>query len=550
MISRVRKDDRGATLLIVLFLVIGIALVMGVVMTQVGTSVRATVGLRNESSTVYGGDAAAQYAINELRKGSFNGAAHGCDTAATETLPNFYPSVNGAQGASVSVRCTPDSSNGGAAGGGNSSPGSALLTLGTGANGEDGIWDGSVNNLTFKVSGGIFSDSNINLGNKSSGTGAQGNQKSVIEDVSTNSYIFAMGACPQNGGLGKFIITGTTTVTCNYSSNPASALDRRGMDPQSVPGHGTSFDPPAAPSVAKTPPACTGKKVYELQPGLYTDATALNALTGSGNSGSCARSIVHFNPGTYYFNFTNGGTHKWTSNAAYVVAGTPTAALDVASPPAMSKASPACVGPGTSGSSTSSGVLFVFGGDSRMDYTSSGSSDGDVEICASNAASGPPVAIYGLKSTIGSGAMQVPAESGCITATPYVFGGDAPHCALIQSYQDPTPIFTVHGTVYVPAAPIDMTFNNSSAQYFQWGLIARTILISSTGSASALANNVISVPDDAPAPFALPTYFYLDVYLCPGQSTCSASGTVSLRAKVQLSPTPPTTVKILSWSQK
>jgi hypothetical protein len=61
---------------------------------------------------------------------------------------------------------------------------------------------------------------------------------------------------------------------------------------------------------------------------------------------------------------------------------------------------------------------------------------------------------------------------------------------------------------------------------------------------------VIDVPDDAPAPFALPNIMFLDVFVCPGQSTCNASGTVRLRAKVQLSATTPTTVTVLSWSQQ
>lgn len=544
--SRARGDD-GVTLILALIIITTVALVIGATLALTTTNVKATVALRDQAANAYSADGAAQVAVNQLRANSFNGVANGCDTQSTETLTNFYPPVGSTPATSAAVQCTPDPNNSPGDGSGNTSPGSAMLTLGTGQNGEDGIWDGSENNLTFKVSGGIFSNSNINLGNKSSGVGANGNQKSVIQNVSSNSYVFAMGSC---SGPGSIQVTGSTVTTCNYSSNPVASQDRRGFDPQLVPGHGTSFDPPPAPTTTPAVPACAGKKVYTLLPGLYTDATKLNALTGSGNSGSCARSIVHFNPGTYYFNFTNAGAHKWTTDSAYVVAGTATSTLKVNSPPAMTQASPACVAPGTAAATASSGVLFVFGGDSRMDYSSSGSSDGDIEICASNAASGPPVAIYGLKTSIGSGAMRVPALTGCLTATPYVYGGDAGHCALIQSYQDPTPIFTVHGTVYVPTGAMDIVFNNSSAQYFQWGLIARTILISSTGSAGALANSVISVPSDAPSPFPTPSVYYLSVYICPGLSTCNVSGAVRLRATVRLSATTPTTATVLSWSQQ
>lgn len=541
-------QDRGAALILVLVIVTVIALIGAALLSFSDASIRTTVALRDQGAAAYAADGAAQIAVNQLRADNFNGVVGGCSTTTTEVLSNFYPASNGTPVTSAAVKCSPDPSNTGIGSvGSNSSPGSAMLSLGTGQNGEDGIWDGSVNNLTFKVDGGVFSNSRINLGGKSSGIGATGNQKSVIQNISTDSYVFAMGDC---SGPGAITVTAPTTKTCNYSSNPQSALDRRGLDPQLVPGHGTSFDPPSAPTSAATVPSCTGKKVYELQAGLYTDAASLNALTGNGQNGACAASIVHFNPGKYYFNFKGAGTHKWTSNAAWVVAGTTIGTLDVAHPPAMTLANPACVGPGTAAATTSSGVEFIFGSDSRMDYASGGSSNGNIEICASNATSGPPVAIYGLKSAIGAGAMAVPALSGCITqtATPYVAGGDSTHCALIQSYQDPTPKFTVRGTVYVPTAPIDIVFNSSTSQYFQWGLVARTILISSTGSASALGSATISVPSDAPAPFPLPNVMYLDVYVCPGSSSCVTTGSVQLRAKVQLSATTPTTATVLSWS--
>jgi len=369
----------------------------------------------------------------------------------------------------------------------------------------------------------------------------------VIQDVSTNSYVFAMGNCY---GPGSITVTGVTTKVCNYSSNPVSSADRRGKDPGTVAGHGTSFDPPAAPTVTPTVPPCTGKKLYELQPGLYTSATALSLLT---NGGACAGSIVHFNPGTYYFNFQDVAlAHKWTTSTGWVVAGTPTSPLSIASPPAMTQASPSCVGPGTTGSTTTSGVQFVFGGDSRMDYTGNGGStanNANMEICASNSSSGLPVAIYGLKTTIGAGSMTVPAMSGCITASGYPANGDSSHCAILQSYQDVSPTFTVHGTVYTPPAVISIVFNGSSAQYFQWGLVARSILINSTGSASSLVNSVISVPNNAPAPFALPNLMYLEVFVCHAQSTCNTSGRVRLRAKVQLSVATPTKATILTWSE-
>src|SRR5207253_371714 len=81
-------------------------------------------------------------------------------------------------------------------------------------------------------------------------------------------------------------------------------------------------------------------KVYELQPGLYRDAGLLNALT---NNASCAKSVFHLNPGRYYFDFQTPGTHRWTVSDGYLVGGTATAPLNIASPPAMPGS---CVAPG------------------------------------------------------------------------------------------------------------------------------------------------------------------------------------------------------------
>jgi hypothetical protein len=120
---------------------------------------------------------------------------------------------------------------------------------------------------------------------------------------------------------------------------------------------------------------------------------------------------------------------------------------------------------------------------------------------------------------------------------------------VLQTTNDPNPGTTIYGTTYVPNAVIDLYLNNATVQVFRWGLVARSVLIGATGSPN-LANAVIDVPDDAPAPFPLPTYFYLDVYLCPGQATCNTSGTVALRAKIQVSSTTPRSVKVLSWSQR
>jgi len=411
-------------------------------------------------------------------------------------------------------------------GGANSSPGTALLTMATGS--EVGIQVDSSNNDALKVKGGIYSNSTINLlGNKSN-----------LANTATGSYAYVLNGCTSTG-TSVLTVTADSTKDCNYSTNPLSATDRRGMDPGTVTGHGASFDAPAGPGTAQTPPLCTTVKVYELQQGLYTDATKLNALT---NGGTCGGAVVHLNPGKYFFNFA-AGSPTWTISAGFLIGGTPTSTLKVSPTPTMSGT---CVKPGSAAATTSSGVELVFGGTSRLYLDGNGSPDttnGNIELCASNAASGPPIVIYGLQTPVGS----VPAQSGCITQAGFAASGDATHCALLGSNNQPNPLITLWGTTYAPKAAIELQLNNRTNQVFRWGLLARVIRVRSTGSAN-LASAVVDVPDDAPAPFALPSQRYLYVYVCPGSATCSTSGKLRLRASVMLSPTAPKTVTVTSWS--
>lgn len=336
-----------------------------------------------------------------------------------------------------------------------------------------------------------------------------------------------------------------------------SATDRRGEDPGTIAGHGLSFDAPAPPSVVGSvlPVACTAKTVFEFQPGVYRSAAALNALTDA--TAICSGSVWHFNPGRYFFNFTDLTAHEWAVSSGFLVGGTAnvTGALTVARVAALQTAKqPFCKAPVVgSAVGTNPGVQFVFGGDSRI-FVNKGlaGANPDMQICASNSASGPPMAIYGLKSSIGigSGAFVVQAESGCITQAGYITeGGDGSHCPIVKTIQDPNPALTIYGTTYVPAAVVDLYLNNNTVQVFRWGLVTRSVLIGATGSAS-LGSAVIDVPDDAPAPFALPSNMYLDVFVCPGVASCSSAGTLRLRVKVQLSVNLPTTATVLSWSEQ
>jgi len=523
MIQRLKKsDDRGAALLLALIIVVVFAIGLSALLTFSDTSIRSTVALRDQASVNYDADGAAQVAINQLRKDNFNGASGGCTTAATLVLPNFYPATATAPAASAAVKCTPDALNATSGGGStsNTSPGSALLALATVASGETGI---SANVLAgaIKIRGGVFSNSTID---------APGGLSNVWTPPASNpsgkTYNIARGAC-----------TGTITVnpaygttTCNYGTT----ADTRGDDPGTLPGAPASYSAPTASTAAGTIGTCAGGRTYQtVTPGLFTSASALNGLTG------CSQNIVVFTPGTYYFNFTGSGTHLWDAPAINIIGGTPT--IPLTTTPSADDMVTACIGPGDTGSTTSSGVLFVFGGDSQLGVNTSSGNGSQMTLCASNS-TGPPIAIYGLKTAV-TGVNTVPAQSGCVTAIP----PSTPNCSMITTGNSPKSTLTIRGTTYVPKAKISITLNNASRKVFYWGLITRSIAFSGTGSAD-VSSALVDVPDVAASPTPGPTIMYLDVYVCPGSSTCSATGTIRLRAKALVSAVAPRTVSVLSWS--
>jgi hypothetical protein len=523
-------DDSGASLIFALFLITTIALVSTATLAFADTSIRSTVSMRAVSSTEYAGDAAGEIAVNQLRRAQFNGVATGCDTSTTEVLSNLYPATGTAPAASAAVTCTPSTANG-VGGGSNSSPGSALLTLATGT--EKGILVDDGNSGSVKVGGGIFSNSTINL----AGTNAS------LESTDASSYAYAMGGCALSG-TSQLIVAATSVKNCNYSSDPSAATNRNGQDPGTVTGHGLSFDPPTSTGAVATVPACTGKKVYQLQPGVYTSADALNALTGA--DATCKGSVIHLNPGSYFFNFP-AGSPAWIVYQAFVIGGTATKTLATSPLPTMPGS---CVKPDSSAATTSSGVELFFGGLSRLYLSGTGVSaadgNGNIELCASNKASGPPVVIYGLKTAVGS----VPAQSGCISALGYgdTAVNDSSHCPVIGADTQPYSMLALWGTTYVPAAGVELTLNNNTDQVFEWGLLARLVRLHATAAAD-LSLPVIDVPDDADAPFPTAAQRYLSVYVCPGSSTCSAStGKLRLRASVILGTQTPTTVNVTSWA--
>jgi hypothetical protein len=361
-----RGDDSGAALILVLIVVTVLGLVLGALLTFTDTGLRATLALRDQASSAYNADGAVQAAINNLRNSTYDAAVGQQCFAGSNTLAlnNFY----GAD--SAAVTCSPDPAkvliqcpslahcN---------RPGTAILTLGRIA-GEDGLNVTQPNGSAFNVHGVVFSNSNINM---------------VKGSLVTNAAAYARGACTGT-------ITSNPPVQCNYGA--ANAL---GNDP----GYAAAT---ATVPVHQNLPACTtANSVVTFLPGYYDDAVGLSQMM-AGNS-SCKHSTWWFKPGTYYFDFHNGGTSPnslltagsdiWTVNDGYLVAGSPvnSAGAGIATPPVPATIPGSCDNP--INHANAQGVQFIFGGDSQLAVKA-----GQAELCGTLTPDTPPVALYGLTS--------------------------------------------------------------------------------------------------------------------------------------------------------
>ena len=366
------RGDEGATLLLVLVFVLSFGLIVPALLTLAQTSVNSVAVTRTVVETSTDAEAAADRAINLVRRGDFyNEPSQRCfhDPADTfgvndsDVLTSTGLVVGGAtkvrktlttcqaapdSGYPTSVRVPVTTTN---------RPGQALLTLGR--NSEKGLRQ-SANN-TLRIQGRVFSNSTVEVENP--------NARLEVD----NAALIARGPCTGN-------VFGTPK-NCDDTSQ-----DALGVDP--------AYALPTALPPLRTAPTCSGgNRAYALLPGRYTSASTLSNLTKN----SCG-ALLHFTPGEYYFDFVDP-TPVWDVTDGYVVGGTiPTGARAwslAAYPGTRPKVPGACVSPVES--VTNGGVTFIFGAASRMSI----SGGGKVELCGQYSATRPPIAVFG--ANIGSG---------------------------------------------------------------------------------------------------------------------------------------------------
>lgn len=523
-----RSDDSGATLIIALLFTTVVALAIAAVLSYVDTSLRTTVAVRGEANAAAAADGAAQVAVNTIRDGNYSGdTGQQCFTGGGSLpLPGYYPSGGGYSATVVCNKDGGDSVDGGGGlpiGGGNR-PGQAILTLGkTAADGLNATLGG---NDVLQIHGDVYSNSSI----------------AVKKNMTVSGNITAVGTCTaQSGGTMKDADGTLDTNPKGPKCSGAAVLS----DP--------NYAPPAPPSDTKAHdlPTCPtdGSHAYTFLPGVYTDLNGLKGLLNGGKKG-CQANVLWFTPGVYYFDL--GG--EWTIPTGYVIGGTPTnmTALKAGNPTVPTACqTPIAPDPVPAGGWTppgpNAGVEFVFGGSSRITVTG----DAQVELCGTYSKSTPPIVLYGLKSPLGTAPNYVvPAQTGSDCVTQAVGSGG---CAVLDTTQAPSNKLYIQGTTYVPQDWVNIDLNNRTGQVFRYGIIARRLDISATGSAD-LSGPVIEVPDTVFVGPSL-TVVNLDVYVCAGAVACdTSSGRPQLRVRVGIgdpngSATPgQRQVSVYSWS--
>ena len=402
----------GASLVLVLVFVASFGLIVPALLTAAQTSVGTVAFTRTVVERNADAESAADRAINELRQGAYyNDPAQRCfhDPADPAGLNDSDVRSYGAVvvGGQTKVRPTvvtcqavPDT-------GAPSSvmvpvtaanrPGQALLTLGRDS-GERGIRQTA--NNTLRIQGRVFSNSTVEVTNP--------NAKIDVD----NAALIARGDC-----LGPGTVLGTPK-SCNDTTQ-----DALGVDPAYV-------LPTSAPAFASAP-SCTGpSRAWALSPGTYTSASALSDLTKN----SCG-ALLHFTPGTYYFDFTDA-TPVWSVTDGYVIGGEipadPARAWTLGAYPGTRPVVPgACVEPiekvGTGPTARfNHGVTFIFGGESRMEI----SGGGKVELCGQYDAARPPIAIFGANAGSGSGPVTRTVTMDSATSTGNPSFEDRPRIAV------------------------------------------------------------------------------------------------------------------------
>jgi len=543
-----RSDDSGASLVFALVFITVISVVVIAVLSLADASMRATIKLRGQAAESAAAEGAANVAINALRESTYTGSG-GCFGGSSElSVPSSQ--LPGPETMSALVSCTPDSTLSQFPLG---APAQALLStandilpgiavndfLPSATNGA------AAPNAGLRVSGNIYSNAAISVGAQAQlvaeGGGIVRARRSCIL---LNGIITTFPFVTPPGTI-------TPTAQCNNSSVPTTC-------PQCAVPQLASLSALPVQSV----PACA--PIMTFTPGRYTDVAALTNRTSGSACG--ANTIFHFQPGTYYFDFTPtslGGTwggitatvsipSKWLINKGSLIAGTLARPIVAGTPPLMPDSCKSPVPTGASGwvPHAGEGVQFVFSGYSEVEI----SANGRVEICGEYAGANAPMAVYAFPTTLLSFPALPPGVFNCDTV------GVLPCIALqagtnLATSSPPSALY-IRGAVVGEDRDVNLLVDTDTRpQRYNGGVVARRVVINTTRGTAVATNPAVFTVHAPIAASQRQTVAQLDVRICSGQPTCT-SGSVRVKARVRI--TDPTGVPVagarqmtvLSWSMQ
>jgi hypothetical protein len=343
-----RRGEDGAALPMALGVLIVCAVVTAIIAQYTSVGTAATVKLKHERDNVYAADGAVDAAIKYIQsdalyqRANYDGSDGNCPLAANG---NAFFTANDLNGSTVNVTCVANPT-GGAGGATTMSPNFAILTLAPfhgiaptgGCNNtrdELGLVQVQSDKL-LQVHGNVYINSDADSDIWSNGCPQLSSAKHIQvlngevlqreseHDVDNypnlHNHVLDHNA---NGDL----INNDVGLPDPLSAADAAKLQDPGLGPNAA--QWTPNITTAPPTVAV--PACPaanaqGYRLVTFSPGTYTDAAALSALM----SGGCTNAVFWFQPGNYYFNFSNAGgatAHEWTINdtTTRIVGGQPTA---------------------------------------------------------------------------------------------------------------------------------------------------------------------------------------------------------------------------------
>jgi hypothetical protein len=395
-VNRLRRSDCGSALPLALIIISVIAVGVAVLMSYSQVALKLTADVATVDTATAGVDGAADAAIKTVQPNTGQFVSPSCLTLAANQLGTAAQS---------DVTCV-ERTNSGApvtTGLSGSQPVQAILATGS-SNSAEGVQLPGTADVT--VTGSVAAGPKL--------TEAAGGSLRVKGSISAASCSVA----------------GTMTPTAACGASIAG-------DP------GWTLPTTTYPTTA-TLPACA--PYMSFTPGKYTSASSLNTLING-----CSNSVIHFKPGVYYFEFADA-TPEWQialQSTSTLIGGTPsgwtpgtTSAATIIStltPKAASPSLSACQQAGN-------GVLFLFGGASRMNVTA-----GKVQLCG-YATGGQIITIAGLPGsdvTVTSGTTTAPATTNSeITSAPTMPTGTSA-CRTsppIGTWTNPSAAMTPDGT--------------------------------------------------------------------------------------------------------